>query len=152
MQLAYLVCTYRSCIVMPYHHIKLNDGGAIPAIAYGSSQIPLEATPTQIQTALDVGFEHIDTAQVYGNETEVGQGLKESGLARKEFWVTTKWSFAATPCLQSCKESLGKLGLEYVDLYLIHHPRVCNGDVVGAWKQMEEVHRLGLAKHIGVSK
>lgn len=89
---------------------------------------------------------------VYGNETEVGQGLKESGLARKDFWVTTKWSFGKVSCLQSCKDSLSKLGLEYIDLYLIHNTRVCNGDIVGAWKQMEEVHKMGLVKHIGVSK
>lgn len=88
---------------------------------------------------------------MYGNEKEVGQGIKESGLGRKDIWITTKWSGYA-PIKQSIQESLEKLGVEYVDLYLIHNSRICNGDIKGAWAQFEEVYKLGYAKSIGVSK
>ena len=89
----------------------------------------------------------------YRNEAEVGQGIKESGLARKDIYVTTKWSRVDEKMpRQSCEESLDMLGLEYVDLYLIHAPRHCRGDIPGTWKQMEELYKLGYAKRIGVSK
>jgi len=79
--------------------------------------------------------------------------LKESGLARKEYWLTTKWSGLDNKnARQSCEESLEKLGVEYIDLYLIHHPNVTKGDIPGAWKQMEELHKEGKVKSIGVSK
>ena len=155
--------------IMPFEHIELNDGSKIPSIAYGSSGIPLDQTPDQIDMAIDVGFEHIDTAQgkshihqnnsdsslysAYRNELETGKGIKASGLSRKEIWVTTKWSnIDNKKPRQSCEESLDKLGLEYVDLYLIHNARFVKGDIPGAWKQMEELHKLGYAKTIGVSK
>lgn len=90
---------------------------------------------------------------MYHNEEEVGQALKESGLARKEYWLTTKWSGLDNKnARQSCEESLEKLGVEYIDLYLIHHPNVTKGDIPGAWKQMEELHKEGKVKSIGVSK
>ena len=88
---------------------------------------------------------------MYRNETEVGKGIKQSGLARKDIWITTKWSGYA-PIKQSIRESLEKLGLEYVDLYLIHNPRITNGDIEGTWKEMEQLHKEGLSKSIGVSK
>ncbi len=89
----------------------------------------------------------------YGNEKEVGQGIKETGLSRKEIWVTTKWSRTdEKQPRESIEESLAKLGLEYVDLYLIHSPRHCRGDIKGYWKQMEELYKSGYAKTIGVSK
>jgi diketogulonate reductase-like aldo/keto reductase len=79
--------------------------------------------------------------------------LKESGLARKEYWLTTKWSGLDNKnARQSCEESLEKLGVEYIDLYLIHHPNVTKRDIPGAWKQMEELHKEGKVKSIGVSK
>jgi len=137
---------------MPFSSIPLSDGSKIPSIAYGSSRISLDETPGQIEQAIEVGFEHIDTAQAYGNEREVGKGIKESGLARKDIWVTTKWSGVDNlSARQSCEGSLDELGLEYVDLYLIHSVRVCNGDIPGAWRQMEELYKLGYAKRIGVS-
>lgn len=137
---------------MPFDHLELNDGSKIPSIAYGSSDIPLDQTPTQIDQAINLGFEHIDTAQSYRNETETGRGIKETGLSRKEIWVTTKWSGVDDKQpIQSCGESLEKLGLEYVDLYLIHAPRHCKGDIPKAWRAMEELYKMGRAKCIGVS-
>jgi aryl-alcohol dehydrogenase-like predicted oxidoreductase len=90
---------------------------------------------------------------VYANEEEAGQGIKESGLSRKDLWITTKWSGVngSTP-RQACEASLEKLGVSSVDLLLIHHPRLTNGDIPGAWKKMEELHKEGKAKSIGVSK
>lgn len=88
----------------------------------------------------------------YRNEEEVGQAIKESGLSRDEFWITTKWSTADKTARQSCEESLQKLGTDYIDLYLIHGPWVFKDDIVGTWKQMEELHREGKVKSIGVSK
>lgn len=90
---------------------------------------------------------------MYRNEEQVGQAIKEAGLARKDLWVTTKWSGVDDKgAQQSINESLEKLGLDYVDLYLIHHPRVTKGDIKGAWKEMEDIQKQGKAKSIGVSK
>lgn len=89
----------------------------------------------------------------YGNEEQVGQAIKESALARKELWITTKWSGTdGKDAPQSIDESLEKLGIEYVDLYLIHHPRIAQGDIPGAWKKLEKIQKEGKAKSIGVSK
>jgi diketogulonate reductase-like aldo/keto reductase len=138
---------------MPFHKIKLNDGRSIPAIGFGSWKIPRDQATHQTDQAIEVGFDHIDTAQVYYNEEEVGQAIKESGLARKEIWVTTKWSGVdGKGPTQSCNESLEKLGLEYIDLYLIHSPRLVRGDVRGKWEEMEGLVKEGKVKSIGVSK
>ena len=74
---------------MPFHSIKLNDGRSIPAIGFGSWKIPRDVATHQTGQAIETGFDHIDTAQVYYNEEEVGQAIKESGLSRKELWITT---------------------------------------------------------------
>ncbi|WVQ64437.1 uncharacterized protein L199_002603 [Kwoniella botswanensis] len=137
---------------MPFKDILLNDGRKIPAIGFGSWKIPKDVCAGQVGQAIDVGFDHLDTAQVYRNEEEVGQALKESGLARKDVWITTKWSGVDDKDPKtSCEESLQKLGIEYIDLYLIHHPRLCKGDIEGTWKKMEELKKLGYVKSIGVS-
>ncbi|WWC97436.1 hypothetical protein V866_004316 [Kwoniella sp. B9012] len=137
---------------MPFKDILLNDGRKIPAIGFGSWKIPKDVCAGQVGQAIDVGFDHLDTAQVYRNEEEVGQALKESGLARKDVWITTKWSGVDDKDPKtSCEESLRKLGIEYIDLYLIHHPRLCKGDIEGTWKKMEELKKLGYVKSIGVS-
>ncbi|WVO21288.1 uncharacterized protein IAS62_002595 [Cryptococcus decagattii] len=137
---------------MPFGEITLNDGRKIPAIAFGTWKIPKENTPSQVGQAIDVGFDHIDTAQIYHNEEEVGQAIKESGLSRNELWVTTKWSGVEEKgARQSIKESLDKMGLEYLDLYLIHSPRVTKGNIKGAWKELETLQKEGKAKSIGVS-
>jgi len=155
---------------MPFHSITLNDGRKIPQIGFGTWKIPQEVTAAQVDQAVEVGFDHIDTAQgalignippayvrsliiVYRNEEQVGQAIKEGGLARKDLWITTKWSGVDDKDAQvSINESLEKLGVDYVDLYLIHHPRVTKGDIKGAWEAMEDIQKQGKAKSIGVSK
>jgi diketogulonate reductase-like aldo/keto reductase len=90
---------------------------------------------------------------VYLNESGVGLALKQAGLPRSSVWVTTKWSGSdGKGVKQSCDESLEKLGLEYIDLYLIHNPRICGEDIEGRWKEMEELKKDGKVKSIGVSK
>jgi len=137
---------------MPWTTVTLCDGRQIPSIGFGSAYHPPSETAGVIDLALENGFSHIDTAQKYGNETEVGTGLKLSHLPRSEIFVTTKWSGLA-PIVQSAKESLDRLGLEYVDLYLIHGMELCGGPrgIIECWRQMEEVVKLGYAKSIGVS-
>ncbi|KAK8844535.1 hypothetical protein IAR55_006382 [Kwoniella newhampshirensis] len=137
---------------MPFEEILLNDGRKIPAIGFGSWKIPKDVCSGQVTQAIDVGFDHLDTAQVYRNEEEVGQAFKESGLSRKDVWITTKWSGVdGKGPRQSCEESLAKLGIQYLDLYLIHSPRLCNGDIEGTWKEFELLKKEGLVKSIGVS-
>ena len=90
---------------------------------------------------------------MYRNEEEVGEAIKNLGLPRKDLWITTKWSGVdGKGARQSCEESLKKLGLDYVDLYLIHSPRVSGSDIPGSWKEMEQLKKEGKVKSIGVSK
>jgi len=138
---------------MPWNTITLNDGAKLPEIGWGSWTAGAGQTVTdQVEQAIEVGFDHIDTAQAYRNEYEVGLGLKEGGLSRKDLWVTTKWSGVdGRRPAQSIHESLERLGLKSVDLYLIHHPRLTNGDPAASWTQFEELKKEGLTKSIGVS-
>ncbi|KAI0292017.1 Aldo/keto reductase [Russula brevipes] len=125
---------------MPWNLIQLNDGYAIPSIAFGTWTLGNGQGP------------HIDTAQVYGNEEEVGRALRESGLAREDVYITTKyWGVDGLDIGTSLHDSLKKLGVEYVDLYLIHHPRLARPDIPTAWAEMEAIKQAGLAKSIGVS-
>ncbi|KAK4688318.1 hypothetical protein P7C73_g1796, partial [Tremellales sp. Uapishka_1] len=137
---------------MPFSSITLNDGRKIPQIGFGSWKIPKDVCTGQVDQAIGVGFDHLDTAQTYFNEEEVGQAIKESGLSRKELWITTKWSGTDDKePRQSCEESLAKLGIDYIDLYLVHSPRLCKGDIEGTWKKIEQLKKLGYVKSIGVS-
>ncbi|KAJ9098979.1 hypothetical protein QFC20_005797 [Naganishia adeliensis] len=137
---------------MPFKTIKLNDGRQIPEIGFGTWKIPQDVTSQQVQQGIEVGFDHVDTAQVYRNEVEAGQGIRDTGLKREQLWITTKWSGVDDkPVRQSCLESLEKLGVDYVDLYLIHSPRLCKGDIAGTWAQFELLKKEGLVKSIGVS-
>ncbi|KAH8109479.1 NADP-dependent oxidoreductase domain-containing protein [Phellopilus nigrolimitatus] len=138
---------------MPWDLVKLNDGNTMPSIAFGTWTLGNgQSVVDQVDQALDVGFEHIDTAQSYRNEAEAGQAFKESGLSRSDVFITTKWS--GTDGLDiptSITNSLKNLGVSYVDLYLIHSPRLANPDIPTVWAQMEKVRADGLAKSIGVS-
>lgn len=132
--------------------ITLNDGNQIPAIGFGTFQIPSDGTTYQAVTdALKLGYRHIDTAVAYFNEAEVGRAIKDSGIDRDQIWVTSRlWlqDFGFEAATKAIDLSLKKLGLDYIDLYLIHQPY---GDVPGAWRAMEAAQKAGKIRSIGVS-
>lgn len=132
--------------------IKLNDGNEILAIGFGTFQIPSDgSTYRAVLEALQLGYRHIDTAVAYFNEAEVGQAIADSGIPRDQIWVTSKlWlqDFGYEAAKTAIDVSLKKLGLAYMDLYLIHQPY---GDVPGAWRAMEEAQQAGKIRSIGVS-
>lgn len=132
--------------------IKLNDGNEIPAVGFGVFLIPADgSTYKAVSEALKVGYRHIDTAVAYFNEAEVGKAIKDSGIPRDEIFVTSKlWlqDYGYEAAKKGIATSLQKLGLDYIDLYLIHQPY---GDVPGAWKAMEEAQKAGQLKSIGIS-
>ena len=132
--------------------IQLNDGNKIPAVGFGVFLIKNDGpTYDAVKLALAAGYRHIDTAAAYFNESDVGKAIKDSGIAREEIFVTSKlWlqDHGYDAAKKAIDVSLQKLGLDYMDLYLIHQPY---GDVVGAWKALEEAKVAGKIKSIGVS-
>ncbi|KAF7357252.1 Aldo/keto reductase [Mycena sanguinolenta] len=138
---------------MPWDPRPLNDGREIPSIGFGTWKMGNgEAPITQVDQAISVGFSHVDTAQAYRNETEAGIAIRESGLERKEIFITTKYSgLDGLDIRTSINNSLKNLGVSYVDLYLIHHPRLAVPDIPTAWAEMEAIQAEGLVKSIGVS-
>ncbi|KAI0330641.1 Aldo/keto reductase [Cubamyces sp. BRFM 1775] len=138
---------------MPWDLIKLNDGTSIPSIAFGTWTLGGGAQATDyVEQAISIGFSHIDTAQAYRNEEEAGKAIRESGLAREDLYITTKFSGRDGLDIEtSIKNSLNYLGMDYVDLYLIHHPRLATPDIPTAWAKMEKLKQDGLVKSIGVS-
>ncbi|KAF5343222.1 hypothetical protein D9758_013394 [Tetrapyrgos nigripes] len=130
--------------------LPLNDGHNIPTIAFGTgSKWKWHDVTTYVQLALESGFSHLDTAAFYETEPFVGRAIKESGLARKDLFLTTKCGLMI-PLRKSLKDSLEKLGVEYVDLFLIHN-HFFVPDIKEAWKEMEKLKEEGLARSIGVS-
>ena len=135
-------------------NIRLNNGVQIPQFGFGVFQIEPARTADAVRTAFDAGYRHIDTAQGYGNEEGVGQAVRESGLAREEVFVTTKLTNSRhgfDEAIAALDESLQKLGLEYVDLYLIHWPRPHADRYVETWRAFEKIASDGKARSIGVS-
>ena len=132
--------------------ITLNDGVKIPAVGFGVFMIPADgSTYKAVREALDAGYRHIDTATAYFNEEEVGRAVRDSGIPRNEIFITSKlWlsHYGYERAKIGIDRSLRKLGLDYIDLYLIHQPY---GDVPGAWKAMEEAKAAGKLRSIGVS-
>ena len=132
--------------------LRLNDGNHIPAVGFGVFLIPADgSTYRAVREALDVGYRHIDTAAAYFNEEEVGKAVRDSGIPREEFFITSKlWiqDYGYEAAKQGIRASLEKLGTGWIDLYLLHQPYF---DVVGAWKALEEAKKEGLIKSIGVS-
>lgn len=136
-------------------HLKLNNGSKMPSFGYGTWQLAEGAeTITSVFEALQAGYRLIDTARIYGNERGVGEGIRRSDLPRKEVFVTTKlWpsDFGYDSALQAFDESLDKLGMEYLDLYLIHWPRDDKEKRQESWRALGELYKQGLSKSIGVS-
>jgi methylglyoxal/glyoxal reductase len=132
---------------------RLNNGVEIPRLGLGVYQSPPgETTVRAVRYALKIGYRHIDTAQLYGNEADVGRALLESGINRKEIFITTKvWNSyqGYDSTLQACEGSLRRLGLSYIDLYLIHWP--VQGVSDETWRAMIKLWRQGKAQAIGVS-
>lgn len=132
--------------------VKLNNGVEIPILGFGVFQItdPAECVRSVVD-AIQTGYSHIDTAASYQNEEAVGRGIKQSGVAREKLFITTKlWiqSNGYEGTLRAFENSLKRLQLDYVDLYLIHQPY---GDVYGEWRAMEELYQQGKIRAIGVS-
>ncbi len=132
--------------------VTLNDGRTIPQLGFGVWQVSSEDIIPAVSTALEAGYRHIDTAAIYGNEEGVGKAIAGSGIRRDDLFVTTKlWNTRHGDVVDAAKESLDKLGLDHVDLYLIHWPSPTKGNYVRAWEQMQEVRAQGLTRSIGVS-
>jgi 2,5-diketo-D-gluconate reductase A len=135
--------------------IALNNGIDIPQLGFGVFQIDPDETKAATLTALEVGYRHIDTAQMYGNEQGVGEAVKESGLARDEVFVTSKLNngfHAHDDALEAFDKSLERLGFDQIDLFLIHWPLPgIDVDFVETWKALEEIYASGRARSIGVS-
>lgn len=130
---------------------KLNNGVEMPAVGFGVFQIPGEETKQAVLDAISAGYRLIDTAQAYGNETEVGAAIKASGVPRADLFVTTKVWISDTGYDATKKEfaaALKRLQLDYLDLFLIHQPY---GDVYGSWRAMEELQQAGKVRAIGIS-
>lgn len=134
-------------------HITLNNGVKMPSIGFGTWNVnPDAAAETAVVAALNTGYRHIDTAKIYANETGVGAGIRASGVNRDELFVTTKlWNDDQVHdmAMEAIDESLGRLGLDYVDLYLVHWPR--SGTRGDAWRAMQDILASGKAKAVGVS-
>ncbi|PSR75409.1 hypothetical protein PHLCEN_2v9167 [Hermanssonia centrifuga] len=138
---------------MPSLTIPLLDGTSVPWLAFGSgTALWQQDAAEQVSNAITAGFRHIDTAQMYANESSVGEGIVKSGVPRSELYITTKLDKlpAGQTVKDALKDSLQKLRTDYVDLFLIHMP-LDHPDLKGTWKQMEELKAEGLSKTIGVS-
>ena len=132
--------------------MTLNDGNKIPAVGFGVFTIPNDGpTYDAVLQALKAGYRHIDTAAAYFNESDVGKAVRDSGIPREEIFITSKlWlqDYGYEAAKKGLAASLEKLGMDYIDLYLLHQPY---GDVAGAWKALEEAKEDGVLKSIGVS-
>ena len=141
---------------MSVPNIELNDGSSIPQLGFGVFQIDPSETAQAVTEALEVGYRHIDTAQMYGNERGVGEAVRQSGLDRGDVYVTSKLNNSfhrPDDARREFDRSLSELGLDHVDLFLIHWPlpTLYDGDYVSTWKTLEEFRADGRARSIGVS-
>ena len=137
---------------MTVPNVTLNNGVEMPILGFGVYQIPAEETEQAVSDALAAGYRHLDTAAAYGNEEAVGRAILSSGIPRGELFVTTKLWIQDRPvednARRAAETSLQKLGLDTIDLYLIHQPY---GDIYRAWRVMQELHAQGTLRAIGVS-
>ena len=137
---------------MSKNTLTLNNGVEIPVLGFGVFQIPAEQTEQAVVDALAAGYRMLDTAASYENEEAVGRAIKSSGVPREELFVTTKLWVQDAPAQENTRRafevSMHKLGLDYLDLYLMHQPY---GDVYGQWRAMQELYREGRVRAIGVA-
>ncbi len=136
--------------------ITLNDGTSIPQLGFGVFQVPPEETAATVTTALEVGYRHIDTAQMYQNEAGVGEALKASALGRDEVYVTSKLNngfHEPDTARRAFDDTMAKLGLDVLDLFLIHWPlpTLYDGDFVSTWRVLTELKEQGRVRSVGVS-
>ncbi|MCW1806357.1 aldo/keto reductase [Brachybacterium squillarum] len=134
--------------------LTLNSGHAIPQLGFGVFLVPAPEAEAAVSSALEIGYRHIDTAAIYGNEEGVGAAIASSGIPREELFVTTKlWNDrqSGEQPHEAIRESLDKLGLDYVDLYLTHWPTPEKDTYVNAWEKLVEIRDQGLTRSIGVS-
>jgi 2,5-diketo-D-gluconate reductase A len=136
--------------------IELNDGYTIPQLGFGVFQIPAPETSRAVLRALEVGYRHFDTAEMYGNEREVGEAIRASDVSRDDVYVTSKLNngfHRPDDARRAFEKTLTDLGFDYVDLFLIHWPLpgLYGGDFVSTWRTLEEFKRDGRARSIGVS-
>ena len=141
---------------MSIPNIELNDGHSIPQLGFGVFQIHPRETAQAVSEALEVGYRHIDTAEMYGNEREVGEAIRDSGLDRAEVYVTSKLNngfHRPDDAREAFDRTLAELGFDYVDLFLIHWPlpTLYDGDFVSTWRTLEEFNQHGSARSIGLS-
>ena len=132
-------------------HFKMNDGHEIPALGFGVYLMTSAEVEEFLPKAIEAGYRHIDTANAYFNEVAVGKVIRESGIPREDFFVTTKLfpqSYPYEQCKADIDATLERLGLDYVDLLLFHQPY---GDYVDGWRAMEEAVRAGKVRSIGLS-
>ncbi|MET9022263.1 aldo/keto reductase [Actinopolymorpha sp. NPDC004070] len=135
-------------------NVTLNNGVEMPQLGFGVWQVPDEDATAAVRTAIEVGYRSIDTAAIYGNEEGTGKGIAESGVSREELFVTTKlWNGEQgyDTTLAAFEESLRRLKLDYVDLYLIHWPVPSQDKYVDTWKAFEKLYADGRIRSIGVS-
>ena len=140
----------------PIPSIELNDGHTIPQLGFGVFQIAPEDTARVVGHALEIGYRHIDTAQMYGNERQVGEAVRASGLDRADVFITSKLNngfHRPDDASSAFEETLSELGVDYVDLFLIHWPlpTLYDGDFVSTWNTLEAFRDDGRARSIGVS-
>ncbi|ASK65727.1 oxidoreductase [Brachybacterium avium] len=134
--------------------LSFRDGGTIPQLGYGVFKVADEIAADVTAQALRAGYRHIDTAKIYGNEAGVGRAIAASGIAREDLFVTTKlWNDAhgTDDAIAACEASLARLGLDYVDLFLVHWAVPAQGQYVEAWKALIALQERGLVRAIGVS-
>jgi 2,5-diketo-D-gluconate reductase A len=136
--------------------IELNDGTTIPQLGFGVFQIPPAETARAVELALEAGYRHIDTAEMYGNERGVGEAVRASGLGRDDVYITSKLNngyHEPDVARREFDRTLEELGMDHVDLFLIHWPlpTLYDGDFVSTWKTLEEFKADGRARSIGVS-